>query len=228
MPSSGDLDLPPFDPELAFREQLNRERIGSVLLPQNPRGESLFGVSFFHPDSSLEDDRSGVDLGRDEVHCAPGDLRTIVYGLLLGVQTGKAREQRGVYVHQPPLKVCHEFGTENPVEAREENQAGILGDIPQSERFDQFRVVLLPCSGVLRTLYYRGMDSQLVSDLEGLDTRPVAEYEPDVGVGDEAAPHRLEDRFEVRASTRDENPDGNQSPFISFLVTNFGVMPSFE
>src|SRR5689334_6038850 len=72
--------------EPSLHEEPDGLGVGAVFLREYPTGERLLRVPLPNGHGALEDDRTPVDLGRDEVHRATGDLDTVVERLLLSVQ----------------------------------------------------------------------------------------------------------------------------------------------
>ena len=83
--------------------------VGEVFLGEDALGEGLAGVVVLDGDSLLEDDDAVVYGFVDEVDGAAGDLRSVVQGLVLGVESGEGGEQRGVDVEDAVGEGSHEL-----------------------------------------------------------------------------------------------------------------------
>jgi len=69
-----------------------------VLFGEDAFGEGVGVVGFENSNRSLENDSAVVEVLVDEVDGAAGDLYAVIECLLLGVEAGEGRQQRGMDV----------------------------------------------------------------------------------------------------------------------------------
>lgn len=85
----------------SFGEELDSLWIDLVFRNKDPGREGLFGIIVQYRDYRLDDNGTGIDPLVDEVDGTTGELRSVLYGLSLSMQTGKGRQERGVNIHDP-------------------------------------------------------------------------------------------------------------------------------
>ena len=85
-----------------------------MLLRENARGKRVCIVVVEHRNRSLKNDRAVVQLVVDKVHGAARHLHAVVEGLLLRVEAGEGRQQRGMDVENAMRKRGHELRRQQP------------------------------------------------------------------------------------------------------------------
>src|SRR5579859_6392550 len=106
-----------------FREDdLDRLAIDAMLLLENARRQPFFGIVVKYWDGSLQNNRAGIELLIYEMDCAATDLDSVLKRLLLGIQSRKCRQQRGMNVQNPHRESPAELGAEQSHEASQANQ----------------------------------------------------------------------------------------------------------
>lgn len=98
-----------------------------VLLHQHARGQLLDRVARQNRHQSLLQNGAGIQISRHLVHRATGKLAARINGPLVGVQTGKGRQQRGVDIDEPTTVVRHKAGREDAHETCQHHQGGRMG-----------------------------------------------------------------------------------------------------
>lgn len=112
--------------------------VGDVFLLEDAMGEGGLIVGVEDRDGALGDDDAVVELLVDEVDGAAGDLDAVVEGLLLGIEAGEGREQRGMDVEDALREGLDEAGRE---QAHVSGEAYVV-DVVGAEGGDDFFVVL--------------------------------------------------------------------------------------
>ena len=82
-----------FDPPSAIEHERNRLGIRVMFLDEDPRRQRLLRIVVKHGHSALNDDRTRVEVRRDEVHGHAARFDAVIEGLLLRVKTGKRRQK---------------------------------------------------------------------------------------------------------------------------------------
>lgn len=85
----------------SFGEELDSSWIDLVFRNKDPGREGLFGIIVQHWDNSLDDDGTGVDPLIHKVNRTAGELRSVLYGLSLSMQTRKGRQECRMDIHDP-------------------------------------------------------------------------------------------------------------------------------
>ncbi len=156
--------------EISTQHNVDRFRVGNVLLLQNARGEGVLIVAVKHRDSLLHDDRSVIEFFVNEMHGASGNLYSIGECLLLRFEAGKCWQQRRMDIENPLRKLLHEPGREQAHVSREANQihivllehgddfAFVLFSRPALRRNHQSSQAALPCGSDARSIRIIGDD----------------------------------------------------------------------
>ena len=82
-----------------------------MFLDQNARGERFGVVARKNRDSSLGDDRTGVEFGRHVVHRASVFLARLGQRPLMRMQSAQFRQQGGMNVENSPAPSSDEIGS---------------------------------------------------------------------------------------------------------------------
>ena len=93
-----------------------------MFLLENPRAERVGRVVVKDRHGRLTDDRSAVELARDEVDRGAGHFRAVVQRLPLRVHAGERREERRMDVEDGVREGVEERGSEEPHESREADE----------------------------------------------------------------------------------------------------------
>ena len=93
-----------------------------MLLDQNPRRQALGVVVGQHGDPRLGDDRTGVELGLDEMDGAAVLLQAGGERALMRMQAAQVRQQRRVDVEHAPAPALDEFRPEDAHETGETDE----------------------------------------------------------------------------------------------------------
>ena len=175
--------------------------VGLMLLLENAVGESVGVVRGQDGDGSLEDDDAVVQLLIDKMDGAAGDLDAVVEGLLLRVEAGEGREQRGVDVEDAVGEGADEVRREQAHVAGEADEL----DVMLAESGDDVGIVLgaLAAAGVEG----EGGEAALAGGGEAGSVGHVRDDDSNAGVGDGARADRVGDGEEVGAAAGEEDTE---------------------
>jgi hypothetical protein len=112
--------------------------VGNVLFGQNALRERVLVVLLQNGDRTLQDDYAVIEMLVDKMHCAASHFDAVLEGLLLRVETGKRRQQRGMNVEDAIRKRGDEPGREQAHVARKADEI----DIVSAQAGDHIGVVL--------------------------------------------------------------------------------------
>ena len=113
--------------EFAVDKPAHGARVDHMLLRQHARGEAFGVVVRQHRHGGLDHDRAVVELSGHKMHRCTVQLAARSERALVGVQTRKGRQQRGVNVEQAAIVVAYKRGRENAHETGQHHEIRRVG-----------------------------------------------------------------------------------------------------
>jgi len=175
--------------------------ISKVLFGKNALGESGRIVCFEHGNCVLQNNRAVVKVLIDKVHGAAGDLDSVIEGLLLCIEAGEGRQQRGMDVENAIGKGGDELRREQAHVAGEADEIDLAG----AKGSDHVVVVLGAGAALGDEHFARQAQLSCGSDAGGIGD--VGDYDGDFDVGQAAFGDRVGDGEEVGAAAGEEDAE---------------------
>lgn len=187
-----------------------------MLLREDARGKTLFGVSRQDRNRLLQQDRSRIGSLIDQVDGTAREGLPRLERAPLSVKPGKLGEERGMDVQDPPAMSIHEFGRQQAHVTRETNQVR-PGRVENSFDFTLVLASRRENAPVERV-------SRQTACMRAGKTRSggnVGDDGNDLGVRDPPVSDRVRDGFEVRTAAGKENGEAPLGQAVSFQLSAF-------